>query len=195
GSARFLKKLWKRVHEHVSQGAAPALTVASLDANQKKLRQKTHATRQKIGDDIGRRLKLNTVVAASMELLNAVSDFNDASSQGRAVVQEALDTLVACLSPITPHICHELWLALGHPDPVIDARWPEPDRSALVSDMISLVVQVNGKLRGNIEVPAQASQDEIISAALAEANVQKFVAGQALKKKIVVPGKLVNLVV
>ena len=195
GSARFLKKLWKHVHEHVSQGAAPALSIGSLDANQKKLRQKTHATRQKIGDDIGRRLKLNTVVAASMELLNAVTDFTDASAQGRAVVQEALDTLVACLSPITPHICHALWNELGHADPVIDARWPEPDPAALMSDTVSLVVQVNGKLRGNIEVPREANNDEIITAALAEANVQKFVAGQALKKKIVVPGKLVNLVV
>jgi leucyl-tRNA synthetase len=130
-----------------------------------------------------------------MELLNAVLEFDDASAQGRAVVQEALDTLVACLSPITPHICHVLWTELGHSDPVIDAAWPEPDPAALVSDTISLVVQVNGKLRGNIEVPRHANNDEIVSAALAEANVQKFVAGHALKKKIVVPGKLVNLVV
>jgi leucyl-tRNA synthetase len=110
-------------------------------------------------------------------------------------VQEALDTLVACMAPITPHICHALWHELGHPEPVIDAAWPDADPAALVSDTISLVVQVNGKLRGNIEVPRHANNEEIISAALAEANVQKFVAGQALKKKIVVPGKLVNLVV
>jgi leucyl-tRNA synthetase len=195
GSARFLKRLWKRVFDHVAAGTPPALEVAALDAAQKKLRQKTHATRQKIGDDIGRRLKLNTVVAASMELLNAVYDFGDVSPQGRAVVQEALDTLVACLSPIAPHICHELWLALGHDGAVIDATWPEPDPAALKSDTIALVVQVNGKLRGNIEVPANASNDDIVSVAIADANVQKFIAGQALKKKIVVPGKLVNLVI
>jgi leucyl-tRNA synthetase len=195
GSARFLKRLWKQVHEHVSAGASPALDVAALDAAQKKLRQKTHLTLQKIGDDIGRRLKLNTVVAASMELLNAINDHRIATPQDRAVVQEALDALVACMSPITPHICHELWQALGHQGAVIDSKWPEADAKALLSDTISLVVQVNGKLRGNIEVPRHANNDEIISAALAEVNVQKFVAGQALKKKIVVPGKLVNLVV
>jgi leucyl-tRNA synthetase len=195
GSARFLKRLWKNVYDHVSAGPAPALNPSSLSAEQKKLRHKTHSTRQKIGDDIGRRLKLNTVVAASMELRNAVDDFTETSGQGRAVVHEALETLVACLSPITPHICHALWSALGHPEAVIDAAWPQPDPAALKTDTISLVVQVNGKLRGNIEVPVQASSDEIVSAALADANVQKFVGGQMLKKKIVVPGKLVNLVV
>jgi leucyl-tRNA synthetase len=198
GSARFLKKLWKRVHEHAAQGAVPSLDVAALGAGQKKLRQKTHATLQKVGDDIGRRLKLNTVVAANMELLNAIDDFvaaGDASPQGRAVVQEALEALVATLSPITPHIGHVLWAALGHREPAIDARWPEPDPDALKADMITLVVQVNGKLRGRIEVPADAGQDAVADAALADENVRRFVAGQTIKKRVVVPGKLVNFVV
>jgi leucyl-tRNA synthetase len=194
GSVKFLKRLWKRVHEHVAAGPAPALEVAALDANRKKLRLKTHATLQKIGDDLGRRLKLNTVVAANMELLNAITDFDDAGPQGRAVVQEALVALVATLAPIAPHICHELWLALGHDTPVIDARWPEPD-PALRADTVTLIVQVNGKLRGRIEVAADAGNEAVAEAALADANVQKFIAGAAIKKRVVVPGKLVNFVV
>jgi leucyl-tRNA synthetase len=195
GSAKFLKRLWRRVHEHVAAGAAPALDRAALDAGQKKLRQKIHATLQKVGDDLGRRLKLNTVVAADMELLNAIADFDDASPQGRAVVQEALDALVATLAPICPHACHELWFALGHAEPVIDARWPEPEAAALQADRVTLVVQVNGKLRGRIDVPADAGQDAIAEAALADENVRKFIAGAAIKKRVVVPGKLVNFVV
>jgi leucyl-tRNA synthetase len=194
GSARFLRKLWKRVHQHVAAGpAAPALD--ALDAAQKKLRQKTHATLQKVGDDLGRRLKLNTVVAANMELLNAIGDFDDASPAGRAVVQEALDALVATLAPICPHVCHALWLALGHAEPVIDARWPEPEAAALKADRVTLVVQVNGKLRGHVDVPADAGNDAVADAALADENVRKYIGGAAIKKRVVVPGKLVNFVV
>jgi leucyl-tRNA synthetase len=195
GSAKFLKRLWRRVHEHVAAGPAPALDPGVLDPAQKKLRQKTHATVQKVGDDIGRRLKLNTVVAANMELLNAITDFDDASPQGCAVVQEALDALVATLAPICPHICHALWLALGHAEPVIDARWPEPDAQALKADMVTLVVQVNGKLRGRVDVPADAGNDAVADAALADENVRKYIGGAAIKKRVVVPGKLVNFVV
>jgi len=196
GSARFLKKLWRQVHAHVAAGPAAGVTDAgALNPAQKKLRRKTHATLLKVGDDLGRRLKLNTVVAANMELLNAIADFDDASKAGRAVVQEALDALVATLAPIAPHICHALWQALGHAEPVIDARWPQADAGALKADMVTLVVQVNGKLRGRVEVPADAGDDAVIDAALGDPNVQKFIAGAAIKKRVVVPGKLVNIVV
>jgi leucyl-tRNA synthetase len=195
GSVKFLKRLWKQVHAHVAAGPAPALDRAALGGAQKKLRQKTHATLQKVGDDLGRRLKLNTVVAANMELLNAIADFEDAGPQGRAVAQEALEAVVATLAPIAPHLCHALWQSLGHAEPVIDARWPEPDPAALHADMVTLVVQVNGKLRGRVEVPADAGQDAVAAAALADENVQKFLAGQPIKKRVVVPGKLVNFVV
>jgi leucyl-tRNA synthetase len=194
GSVRFLKALWKLVREHVARGPAPALDPAALTPAQKKLRHKTHQTLQKIGDDIGRRLKLNTVVAANMELRNAIADFGDASPQGRAVAHEALEALVATLAPICPHVCHALWLALGHREPVIDARWPEPDPAALKADMVTLVVQVNGKLRGRVEVPADAGNDAVADAALADENVRKFIAGATIKKRVVVPGKLVNFV-
>ena len=195
GSARFLKKLWKRVHEQVSAGAAPALDRNALNDGQKRLRQKLHETLQKAGDDISRRLKFNNVVASGMELLNAINAFEDSSPQGRAVAHEALSSLVAMLSPIVPHICHGLWISLGHEGAVIDAPWPEPEPQALLAATVALVVQVNGKLRGRIEVAVDAGQEAVIEAALADENVQKFVAGLPIKKQIVVPGKLVNFVV
>jgi leucyl-tRNA synthetase len=148
-----------------------------------------------MSDDIGRRYNFNTAIAAAMELVNALQKFEDRSAQGRAVMQEALTLLVAALSPIVPHICHELWLALGHPQAVIDAPWPTPDPEALKSETLVIVVQVNGKLRGQISVAADAGPDVVYAIALADPNVRRFIEGQAVKKKIYVPGKLVNLVV
>lgn len=199
GMLRFLKRLWKLVQDHASRSAPsplppPAGGGGALSAAQKDLRRKTHETLRKISDDVGRRYIFNTAIAAAMELLNALYKFEDTSPQGRAVMQEALDMLVAVLSPIVPHICHELWFALGHQTPVIDARWPQPDAAALRADSITLVVQVNGKLRGRIEVVADAGNDAVIAAALADENVKKFLTGP-LKKQVVVPGKLVNFVV
>jgi leucyl-tRNA synthetase len=191
----FLRRLWRQVAEHVAAGPVPVLDPASLSPEQKSLRRKTHETVHKMGDDIGRRYSFNTAIAAAMELVNALARFEDASAQARAVRGEALGALVAALSPIVPHICHELWSALGHATPVIDAPYPQADTAALHSDTASLVVQVNGKLRGQIEVPADATQDAIVAAALADENVRRFIDGAPLKKRIVVPGKLVNLVV
>jgi leucyl-tRNA synthetase len=195
GASRFLKRLWRLVYQHAQSGTAAALDRSSLSPAQADLRRKLHETLKKIGDDVGRRHNYNTAIAAAMELVNALYKFEDGSANGRAVMQESLDALVAALAPITPHVCHELWSALGHRTAVIDAPWPEHDPAALQSDTVTLVVQVNGKLRGNVQVSVGASSDEIVDAALADANVQKYIAGQVLKKKIVVPGKLVNLVV
>ncbi len=195
GAARFLRRVWKLVFEHTAKGAAPVLDRTSLSAAQKDLRRKLHDALAKIGDDFGRRYNFNTAIAACMELVNALSRFDDATDAGRAVMQEALDALVRVLSPIVPHFTHELWTALGHSDAVIDATWPEPEAEARRSDSIALVVQINGKLRGQISVPAGADQASIIAAALAEESVQKFLVGQVIKKQIVVPGKLVNFVV
>ncbi|MGH8460758.1 MAG: leucine--tRNA ligase [Stenotrophobium sp.] len=195
GAMRFLKRLWKKVHDHVGAGAVPALDRAGLTAGQKDLRRKLHQTLQKLGDDIGRRYSYNTAVAAAMELVNALYKFEDSSANGRAVTQEVLDGLVAALSPIVPHICHELWQALGHAEAVIDARWPQVEAAALLADEITLAVQVNGKLRGQVQVPVGATPEQIIETALADAGVQRFVTGQVIRKKIVVPGKLVSLVI
>ena len=195
GAMRFLKRVWKLVAEHTALGAVTRLDAANLTPGQRDIRRKLHDQLAKISDDFGRRYNFNTAVAACMELVNALAKFDDRSPQGRAVLDEALSALVRVLSPIVPHVAHELWLALGHTTPVIDAAWPEPDAAARVSDEIALVVQINGKLRGQITVPADADQAAIIAAALADETVQKFLAGAAIKKQIVVPRKLVNFVV
>ncbi len=195
GSYRFLKRFWNAVVDHAAGGPVAALDLKALDDVQKALRRKTHQTIAKIGDDIGRRSSFNTAVAAAMELLNAVNRFDDDSEAGRAVEHEALEAVVLMLSPMTPHICHALWKTLGHETALIDHRWPEFDASALELDMIELVVQVNGKLRGRVAVPADAGKDDIEKLAIADDNVQRFLDGKEIRKVIVVPGRLVNVVV
>ncbi len=196
GASRFLNRLWKAVYRHVSSGTTVVPGTDGLDESQKAFRFKLHETIRKVGDDVGRRYTFNTAIAANMELLNEVGKFSDTSDRGRALIQEALEASVLMLSPIVPHIAQVLWEALGHEDtPVVDARWPEADASALVQDCVQLIVQVNGKMRGKITVPADADNDSIISTAMEAPNVQRFVEGKALRKQIVVPGRLVNLVV
>ncbi len=195
GAFRFLKRLWNAVYEHISAGAATEVNPGSLDDEQRALRRKTHQTIQKVNDDIGRRYKFNTAVAAAMELLNAIKRFNDASDAGRSVVQEALNAIVLVLSPIVPHVCHELWHALGHESAPVNEAWPAFDESALAQDMVEIVVQVNGKLRGRISVAVDADSDSISRTALADENVKRFVADKTIRKTIVVPGRLVNVVV
>ena len=195
GAQRFLRRLWKQVFDHVSAGKAEHLTVTALNESQKALRRKVHQTLQKVGDDMSRRYTFNTVVAANMELLNDISRFNDDSAQGQAVRQEALEKVILMLAPITPHISHMLWQALGHETAVIDTPWPNVDDSALVQNTLELIVQVNGKVRGKVQVSASASEDEIKAAALANENVLKFTEGTSIQKVIVVKGRLVNIVV
>ena len=195
GSFRFLRRFWAAVHAHIETGAAGDVDTDKLTAAQKDLRRKTHQTIAKISDDIGRRHSFNTAVAASMELLNAVNKFDDESDNGRAVVREALDSVVLMLSPMVPHICDALWQALGHDSAIVDEQWPAFDESALEQDLVEIVVQVNGKLRGRISVAADADRDTIAELAKQDPNVQRFVEGQDPKKVIVVPGRLVNIVV
>jgi leucyl-tRNA synthetase len=183
------------VQSHASGAAATELDVNVLNDEQKSLRRKTHQTIAKISDDVGRRYTFNTAVAASMELLNAVNRFEDDSDAGRAVVREALDAVVLLLSPIVPHICHELWYELGHTTALIDERWPVVDDSALEAEFVEIVVQVNGKLRGRISVAADADREAVAELALADENVQRFVTDKEIRKTVVVPGRLVNIVV
>ncbi len=194
GAHRFLKRLWRLVHEHVAGGSVPALDVAALNDAQKDLRRKTHETIAKVSDDISRRLTFNTAIAAVMELLNDVGKLTGDEPQTRAVRQEALDAAVLVLSPIVPHICHQLWYSLGHEQPVVDAPWPEADESAMVRSQIQVVLQVNGKVRGKAEVPAGINKGELEALALAHENVRRFTEGKTVRKVIVVPGKLVNVV-
>jgi leucyl-tRNA synthetase len=195
GSYRFLKRFWTAVQTHADDGPVAELEVESLTAAQKDLRRKTHQTIAKISDDIGRRYTFNTAVAASMELLNAVNRSKDSSTAGRAVVHEALESVVLMLSPIVPHICHELWSVLGHKTALIDVPWPKTDERALEADLIEIVVQVNGKLRSRIMVANDADNESVGAQALADPNVLRFVGDQEIRKTIVVPGRLVNIVV
>ncbi|MDE0790373.1 MAG: leucine--tRNA ligase [Woeseiaceae bacterium] len=195
GSFRFLKRFWSAVIDHTAAGKAGALDIDMLTDAQKDLRCKTHQTIAKISDDLGRRHSFNTAVAASMELLNAVNKFTDMSDNGRAAEREALESVVVMLSPIVPHICHALWQELGHESALIDQRWPEYDESAIERDLVEIVVQVNGKLRGRISVAVDTVKDEVEATALADENVQRFIGDNDVRKVIVVPGKLVNIVV
>nr|WP_300308182.1 leucine--tRNA ligase [Halomonas sp.] len=194
GANRFLRRLWRLAAEHIEAGTPGSLDVNALDDAQRELRRKTHETIQKAGDDIGRRTTFNTAIAAVMELTNAISKFTDTSPQGLAVVREAVEACILLLAPITPHACHALWQELGHDEAVIDANWPQLDESALARDSVELVVQVNGKLRARIEVAADASKDAVEAQAMDSENVQRHIEGKTVRKVIVVPGKLVNIV-
>ena len=193
GAHRFLKRLWKQVNDHLAAGSAPALNAKELNEAQKEMRRKTHETIKKVSDDVERRQTFNTAIAAVMELSNAIGKFSDSSDQGRAVAQEALVAAVQLLSPIVPHIADELLKALT--GSAQTDNWPQVDEDALTRDSIEMIVQVNGKLRGRITVAADAGEDMILHMALAEESVQKHMDGMTLRKKIVVPGKLVNIVV
>jgi len=195
GSSRFLKRLWKTVQDHIALGDVVSLDTDALSDDLQTLRRQTYQTLTKVGDDIGRRHTFNTAIAAVMELMNAVSKVKDTSEQARAVVQEALEKTILMLSPITPHISHELWNALGHEEAIVTVAWPEIDESALVQDKVELMVQVNGKLRSKISVAADADKDSIEALALADENVQKFIEAKEIRKVIVVPGRLINIVV
>ena len=195
GSFRFLKRFWTAVSDHVAKGPAGSIDKAALTDDEKDLRRKTHQTIAKIRDDIGRRHSFNTAVAASMELLNAVQKHSTDSKSGHAIEREALDAVVVMLSPMVPHICHALWEELGHESALIDQRWPEVDETALEQAQVEMVVQVNGKLRARISVPVDADKETIQSLGLADDNVQRFVDGAEIRKIIVVPGRLVNIVV
>jgi leucyl-tRNA synthetase len=196
GAFRFLKRLWKQAYLHTEAGGSRlALDKQSLTEQQQTVRRQLHLTIQKVTDDFGRRYTFNTVIAANMELVNTLSKFVDDTDNGKAVRQEALEAIVLMLSPIVPHICHQLWLDLGHQDAVVSATWPKVDATALAQDTLELMLQVNGKLRSKISVSVTASKEEIESMALSDEHVIRFIEGKPVRKIIVVPNKLVNVVV
>jgi leucyl-tRNA synthetase len=195
GMSRFLRRFWREVTTHASQPDHPEVDVAALNAAQKTMRRQLHEAIQKVGDDYGRRYSFNTAIAALMELLNHVAKFDDMSEQGRAVRHETLQTMVLLLNPVTPHVCHHLWQVLGNAETLLeDVPFPRADPAALVRDAVTLAVQVNGKLRGTIEVAASAPRESIEAQALAEPNVARFMDGLTARKIIIVPGKIVNIV-
>ena len=198
GAHRFLRRLWSFVHQHLEQGACEAYQPAmgELNATLKTLRRQLHQTISKVADDYARRHAFNTAIAAVMELMNAYAKVDGKDAITRAIRQEVLENCVLMLSPIVPHICQALWAELRVGAYIGDAAWPEADASAMEQDEVELVVQVNGKLRGNITVAKTAGKEEIEQLALAQDFVKKFMPeGTSVRKIIVVPNKLVNIVV
>ena len=194
GSHRFLKRVWRLAHAHVGQGLPGALDIASLNDEQKVIRRTIHQAIKQASQDVGLHHKFNTAVAQVMTVMNVLEKAPQTTEQDRALLQEGLETVALILAPITPHISHELWNQLGHAGAIIDAPWPTLDESALVQDTLQLVIQVNGKLRGQIDMPASASREDVEAAARINENVLRFTEGLTIRKVIVVPGKLVNIV-
>jgi len=204
GASRFIKRFHKSCYELINSGlpANPSEKFPEkLTDKQRALRLKTHQTIKKVTDDMQRRYTFNTAIAAVMELMNEVNRYKPETDADKAVVREAIKSATLMLAPVTPHVCHEIWNAL-HGDggsaeagPIVDASWPKVDESALVQDEIELVVQVNGKLRSKITVSSGAGKDDCEKLAMADANAQRHIEGKTVRKVIVVPGKLVNIVV
>jgi leucyl-tRNA synthetase len=195
GANRFLKRVWKLAYEHLEKGAVQPLNVATLTEDQKALRRDLHKTIAKVTDDIGRRQTFNTAIAAVMELMNKLARAPQESEQDRALLQEALLSVVRMLYPFTPHVCFSLWQALGGEGDVDTAAWPQADEQAMVEDSKLVVVQVNGKVRAKITVAADATEEQVRARAAEEHLVAKYLDGVTVRKVIYVPGKLLNLVV
>ncbi|MBG6247539.1 MULTISPECIES: leucine--tRNA ligase [Enterobacterales] len=195
GANRFLKRVWKLAYEHTQQGPVGALEIAALNDEQKALRRELHKTIAKVTDDIGRRQTFNTAIAAIMELMNKLARAPQQSGTDRALLQEALVAVVRMLYPFTPHACFTLWQALGGEGDIDNAPWPVADEAAMVEDAKLVVIQVNGKLRGRITVPADAEEALVRERASQEHLVAKHLEGTTVRKVIYVPGKLLNLVV
>ena len=195
GAKRFLGRVWNLVYQYQQNPAKTSLDTTALSAAQKALRREVHKTIAKVSDDIGRRQTFNTAIAAVMELMNKLTKASLESDQDRAVMAEALSAVVRMLYPITPHICFELWQALGNESNIDTAEWVKADEAAMVEDEKLIVVQVNGKVRGKVTVPATSSEEEIKAAAKADPNVAKFLDGKEILKEIYIPLKMLNFVV
>jgi leucyl-tRNA synthetase len=195
GSFRFLKRLWKLASSHINEGKVSVLDKSSMTNDQQELRRKIHLTIDKVNDDIGRRYTFNTAIAAVMEMINALSRSELKDNNDHAIMREGIKTAVLLLSPIVPHITDALWKALGHKEPLIDAAWPKSDPEALEQNEIEMVVQINGKLRSKITVAKTADQKQIEALALTDEKIQQHIEGKTIRKTIVIPGRLVNIVV
>ena len=195
GAKRFLGRVWNLVYEYSQNPAKTALDMTALSADQKALRRDVHKTIAKVSDDIGRRQTFNTAIAAVMELMNKLTRAPLENEQDRAVMAEALSAVVRMLYPITPHICFELWKALGNESNIDHAEWVKADEAAMIEDEKLIVVQVNGKVRGKVTVAADADEETVKTVAFADENVKKFTDNTQIVKVIYVPGKLLNVVV
>ncbi|MDX1380253.1 MAG: class I tRNA ligase family protein, partial [Xanthomonadales bacterium] len=194
GAYRFLKRLWHAVTTHVAAGDAPALDPDALDDTQRELRCLIHDTIAKVTDDIERRYTFNTAIAAVMELSNHLSRHESDGPQDRAVLREGWRSIVQLMAPVAPHACEVLWAELGETGPLYAGPWPEADEAARVRASVTLVVQVNGKLRARLDLPAGADRDAALQAAMADDNVQRHLDGLDVRKVVHVPDRLLNIV-
>jgi len=196
GSYRFLNRIWKMVHDRLDLiKSAGKVSTATLTSDERTLRRHVHKTIKKVTDDVEERFHFNTAIAAVMELLNVIQDADRNVSQSGAVMKEALESVILLLAPFVPHITEELWEIMGNRMPLSETPWPEYDREAVVDEELLVVIQVNGKLRSRITVPAGTEEESVNSMALADEKVMPFLEGKQIRKVISVPGKLVNIVV
>ena len=197
GSFRFLKRLWKTVHDH-QPCELPDFGGLKLTPDQKALRRKTHETVAKVSRDYEERLTFNTAIAAVMELLNALTRYSAARKESgqpdRWVMQEAMEMSILMLAPLVPHFCHVVWRFLGHEGAIMDVNWPAVDTDALQKEQTLIVLQVNGKLRGRMEIPVDMPEDHLREIVLENDAVRKFTVNTGIRRVIVVPGRLVNVV-
>ena len=196
GANRFLRRLWKATYDHVELGQITAYTTGDLTTELKAIRLQLHSTIEKVADDLGRRHSFNTAISSVMELMNALAKLEGTDDVTRSVRQEALQNVALLLYPIVPHICQAIWAELCPQSHILDARWPVADQSAMVQDSVEYMIQVNGKLRGSITVAKTETKEAIEKLALAQPFVQKFIEeNMSVRKVIVVPNKLINVVV
>ncbi len=195
GASRFLKRLWKLASSHINEGKAPTLNTSSLTDTQRELRRKIHLTIDKVNDDIGRRYTFNTAIAAVMEMMNALSRADIKDDNDHAIMREGVETAILLLAPIVPHITDALWIALGHEEALINAAWPKSDTAALEQSTIEMVIQVNGKLRSKITLDKNTDKEQIEAMATEDENIKRHTEGKTIRKIIVIPGRLVNIVV
>jgi len=193
GAHKFIKRLWKLYVEN-AMCESSAVELSKLSGEQKKLFAKTHETIAKVSDDYDRRHMFNTAIASIMELTNAIAKFKVTDDIDKQVIKFALDQAIILLSPVVPHMTQALWQAAGNESLIVDQSWPEVDEAALVKDEVLIILQVNGKTRGKISVAADASKNAIEELAMENENVAKFIEGNTVRKVIVVPGRLVNIV-
>jgi leucyl-tRNA synthetase len=195
GASRFLRRTWSQVMQHVEAGPTEPLDRKALSPEQREMRRLVHETIAKVSDDISRRYTFNTAIAAVMELTNHLARFEDGSAQGRAVLQEAWLAVVRLLNPMTPHICEALWTALGGQGGLYAAAWPVADESARVRTQVTIVVQVNGKVRARLEAEPGLDQEAALEQGLQLENVRRYVDDKSIRKVIHVPDRLLNIVV
>jgi leucyl-tRNA synthetase len=200
GAYRFLSRLWRFVHQHrdLLLSVAPAPQLADLTAEQRELRRLIHKTIKRVSEDIEGRFHFNTAIAAIMELFNALAATAQDARELKAaapLIHEGVETMIVLLAPFVPHVANELWEQLGHRETLDQVRWPSYSEEALEEEKLLIVVQVNGKVRGKITVPADTTREQIESEALADPKVRAFLNGQKVRRTIYVPRRLVNIVV